>query len=153
MVLLAVFLVYAVLFSVALARAGLGLQPTGPPAVPRPSPKRLLIVGATGGTGRQLVAQALGRGFEVTALVRNPARLAIPHRHLTILQGDVLDYAAVEAAVRGQDAVLSALGHTHYFPPTQILSRGTANILRAMESSGAPRFVCETSLGIGDSAG
>jgi nucleoside-diphosphate-sugar epimerase len=69
------------------------------------------------------------------------------------LWGDVLDYASVEAAARGQQAVLSALGHKRYFWPTRILSEGTRNLLRAMDSHGVRRFVCETSLGIGDSAG
>jgi putative NADH-flavin reductase len=112
-----------------------------------------LIVGATGGTGRQLVAQALERGHAVTALVRNPSRLQLEHPHLKIVQGDVLDYASVEAAARGQEAVLSALGHKRFFYPTRILSEGTRNLLRAMEAHGVRRFVCETSLGIGDSAG
>lgn len=55
--------------------------------------------------------------------------------------------------MRGQQAVLSALGHKRYFYPTRILSEGTRNILRAMETHRVPRLVCETSLGIGDSAG
>jgi len=54
--------------------------------------------------------------------------------------------------MRGQEAVLSALGHKRFFYPTRILSAGTLNILRAMETHGVPRLVCETSLGIGDSA-
>lgn len=55
--------------------------------------------------------------------------------------------------MRDQDAVVSALGHKRFFYPTRILSRGTWNILRAMEAHGVQRLVCETSLGIGDSAG
>jgi uncharacterized protein YbjT (DUF2867 family) len=55
--------------------------------------------------------------------------------------------------MRGQEAVLSALGHKRYFYPTRILSEGTNNILRAMETHRVRRLVCETSLGIGDSAG
>ena len=55
--------------------------------------------------------------------------------------------------MRGQEAVLSALGHKRYFYPTRILSEGTRNILHSMETHGVPRLVCETSLGIGDSAG
>jgi uncharacterized protein YbjT (DUF2867 family) len=65
----------------------------------------------------------------------------------------VLDAASVDAAMQGQDAVLSALGHKRYFYPTTILSSGTRNIIRAMETHGVRRLVCETSLGIGDSAG
>jgi putative NADH-flavin reductase len=112
-----------------------------------------LIVGATGGTGRELVAQALERGYAVTALVRDPSRVRVDHPQLTVIQGDVLDSASVEAAMRGQEAVVSALGHKRFFYPTRILSEGTRNILRAMEAHGVPRLVCETSLGIGDSAG
>jgi putative NADH-flavin reductase len=112
-----------------------------------------LIVGATGGTGRQLVAQALERGYIVTALARDPSALGIQHPRLRSVPGDVLDYPSVEAAVRGQEAVISALGHKRFFRPTQILSEGTRNLLRAMEGQGVRRFVCETALGIGDSAG
>jgi uncharacterized protein YbjT (DUF2867 family) len=115
--------------------------------------RRLLIVGATGGTGRQLVSQALERGYAVTALVRDPSKLRTEHPQLTVTQGDVLDYAAVEAAARGQDAVLSALGHKRFFYPTRILSEGTRNIVRAMETHRVRRLICQTSLGIGDSAG
>ena len=114
---------------------------------------RLLIIGATGGTGRELVRQALESGHEVTAFVRTPARLRVAHERLTVVQGDVLDRASVEAAVRGHDAILSALGHKRWFYPTRILSAGTANVLGAMEASGIRRFVCETSLGLGESRG
>ncbi len=86
-------------------------------------------------------------------LVRNPSRLRIEHPRLTVVQGDVRDAAAVDAAVRGQDAVLCALGHKRFLGPTSILSAGTRNILRAMSAHGVRRLVCETSLGIGDSAG
>ena len=55
--------------------------------------------------------------------------------------------------MRGQEAVVSALGHKRFFYPTRILSEGTRNILRAMDTHAVPRLVCETSIGIGDSAG
>lgn len=150
---LRLYLAYAVLLLVALARAGYRARGAPPAGAPRPAPSRILIVGATGGTGRELVARALARGHAVTALVRNPSRLRIDHPQLTVVKGDVLDRGSVDAAVRGQDAVLSALGHRRYFYPTRILSEGTSNILHAMEAHGVPRFVCETSLGLGDSAG
>lgn len=114
---------------------------------------RVLIVGATGGTGRALVAQALERGHRVTAFARKPAKLRLQHEHLDVARGDILDYASVEAAVRGQDAVLCALGHRQWLYPTRILSEGTRNLVRAMQSHSVPRLVCETSLGVGDSWG
>jgi putative NADH-flavin reductase len=100
-----------------------------------------------------LVDRALERGHTVTAFARVPSKLAIQHERLTVVRGDVLDYASVESAVRNQDAVLSALGHKRWFFPTSILSTGTKHVVRAMESLGVKRFVCETSLGIADSRG
>ena len=152
MTLLPLFIVYAIALSAGLARAGHWSRVVPSGSAPRKRPTRVLIVGPTGGTGRQLVAQALERGFAVTALVRNPTKLRVSHPQLTVMQGDVLDSASVETAMRGQEAVVSALGHKRFFYPTRILSEGTRNILRAMDTHGIQRLVCETSLGIGDSA-
>jgi putative NADH-flavin reductase len=113
----------------------------------------LLIFGATGGTGRELVAQALEQGHHVTAFARNPAKVGIQHKNLSVLQGNVLDYDSVERAVIGKDAVLSALGHKKWFVKTTILSDGTRNIITAMEKHGVRRLICETSLGVANSRG
>jgi putative NADH-flavin reductase len=64
--------------------------------------------GATGGTGRQLVDQALEEGHAVTVLVRNPAAFSLQHERLSPVEGDVRDRARVKAVVTGQDAILSA---------------------------------------------
>lgn len=112
---------------------------------------RILIVGATGGTGRELVKQGLERGHEVTAFARRPEAVAVRHENLRVARGDVMDPASVAAAMAGQEAVLSALGHKRWFYPTRILSQGTANLLDAMAKQGVRRFVCETSLGVGES--
>lgn len=114
---------------------------------------RVLIVGATGGTGRQLVDQALERGHQVTAFARRPDRVAVSHDRLTVRQGDVLRIETILPAVEGHDAVLCALGHKKFLRPTRILSRGTANLIEAMQLEGVERLVCETSLGVGNSFG
>ena len=114
---------------------------------------KILIIGATGGTGRELVKQALEGGHHVTAFARNPAKIRVQHEHLTVLQGDVLDLSSVEKAVKGQDAVLSALGHKRWIIPSSILSEGTRNVVGAMKRHGVQRFICETSLGVGNSRG
>ncbi|HEV2842034.1 MAG TPA: SDR family oxidoreductase [Chthoniobacterales bacterium] len=114
---------------------------------------RVLVVGATGGTGRQLVQQALDQGHQVTAFVRDPSKLQIEHTNLRVVKGDVLDYASVESAMRGQSAVLSALGHKRFFYPNKIQSDGMRHILRAMKTCDVPRLICETALGIGNSVG
>jgi putative NADH-flavin reductase len=113
---------------------------------------KLLVFGATGGTGREIVAQALDQGHVVTAFVRNPTAITTKLEKLKLAQGDVLDYPSVQAAVRGQDAALSALG-VRKLRKNTILSDGTKNIIRAMEQHGVKRFVCESSLGVGDSQG
>ncbi len=153
MIILLLLMVYAVVLSIALARSGYRSGGARLSEAPPCSPVRVLIVGATGGTGRLLVAQALERGFSVTALVRNPSRLRLTHQRLSVVQGNVLDANSVDTAMRGQDAVLSALGHRRYVYPTRIQSDGTMNVLRAMARHGVRRFVCMSSLGIGDSAG
>ena len=111
---------------------------------------RVLIVGATGGTGRALVEQALERGHEVTALVRQASRLRHSHPRLAVLVGDVMRPGSLDAAVRGQDAVLSALGHKRWFYPTRILSSGTRHLIDAMRRHGVRRLVVETALGVGE---
>jgi hypothetical protein len=69
---------------------------------------------------------------------------------LTLTTSEALEHKVADLTA---DAVLSVLGHKQFLYPTRILSEGTRNILRAMETHGVRRFVCETSLGIGDSAG
>src|SRR2546426_8941695 len=113
---------------------------------------RVLIFGATGRTGRELVRQALERGHEVTAFARNPSALPIRHERLQVVQGDILDKASIERAVAGQDAVISALG-ARTLRRSTVLSEGTKNILKAMRKHGVNRFVCMSSLGVGDSRG
>src|SRR3990172_7405781 len=106
MKLLLLFLAYTIVLSAALARAGHRSQKAPSSGARRHNPSRVLIVGATGGTGRPLVTHALERGYAVTALVRDPSRLQVVHSRLTVIQGDVLDENSVEAAMRGQEAVL-----------------------------------------------
>ncbi len=110
---------------------------------------KLLIFGATRGTGHKLIEQALDQGHQVTAFVRDPAKLGIKHANLQIVQGDVMNSAAVEQAVRGQEVVLSAIGA----PPSSkdpIRAEGTRNIIRAMEKIGVRRFISLSSHGVGD---
>ncbi|GAA3924212.1 SDR family oxidoreductase [Hymenobacter algoricola] len=114
---------------------------------------KLLIFGASGATGRQLVQQALDQQFSVTAFVRSPARFTLSHPNLRVVQGDILQPETVEAAVPGHDAVLSALGVSQNRVGDTTLSDGTQTILEAMWRHGVRRFIAETSLGVGSSRG
>jgi putative NADH-flavin reductase len=113
---------------------------------------KVLIIGATGATGQILMREALAQGHEVTALARNPSALAPEDHRLRVLQGNALDVSSVEAAVAGQDAVLSALG-TRSARPTTLFSESTHNVISAMNKHGVRRLVCITGVGAGDSKG
>ncbi len=109
---------------------------------------RLLVFGATGGTGRALLNQGLEQGHQVTAFVRNPAALEA-RPGLTIVQGDVTDAAAVGRAVAGHEAVLSALGPRG--GQYGVLPGGVQNIVAAMSQAGVRRLIHVSSFGVGDS--
>jgi len=108
---------------------------------------RIAVFGATGGTGRQAVMQALALGHEVTAIVRDPDKVGIRHERLEIVRGDVLNFPSFSRSIDGQDAVLSALGVNHR-KPTTVYSEGTGNIAKAMHASGVRRLVCLSSAGL-----
>jgi putative NADH-flavin reductase len=111
---------------------------------------KLAVFGATGGTGRNIVEQALAAGHEVQALVRNPTRLSAVAKQADIIVGDVLDPAKVAATLRGVAAVAVALGSRRDSPDNTV-SAGTQNIITAMQAEGLKRLVVITSLGVGDS--
>jgi len=116
---------------------------------------RLLILGATGRTGRQLLAGALEQGHAVTALVRDMSRLDVQHPALTVREGAVTDPGAVEAAMQGQDAVLSALGSAspRELLGTELMTVSIRNVTAAMGHAGVRRIVLLSALGAGESAG
>jgi len=109
---------------------------------------RLIIFGATGGTGQQVVTQALAQGHSVTVFVRRPEAVTTQHANLTVVQGDITDQDAVQRAIPGHDVVISALG-TRGGPA--VLPEGTRNILEAMASHGVRRSLWVSSFGAGDS--
>lgn len=116
-------------------------------------PFRLLVIGATGPTGRLIVNQALARGFEVTALVRSPEKgRGLDGAKLVV--GDARDEAALREALKGRDAVVSALGTpASPFSEVTLLSTATRALVNAMQAENVSRLVCITGIGAGDSAG
>ena len=109
---------------------------------------RLAVFGASGATGKQLVDQALAAGHEVTAFVRDPAKLGVTHERLRVVKGDVSDAREVAQAVAGQDAVLSALGPAK--PDFNSMTVGARHILAAMREHGVKRLVTLTGAGVTD---
>lgn len=110
---------------------------------------KLAVFGATGGTGRHVIRQALCAGHEIRALVRSPGEIS-SCSDITVIEGDVLDPQSVATAVDGTDAVLCLLGKTPN-NPADIVSRGTEHIITAMETREINRLVVLTSMGLGAS--
>ena len=111
----------------------------------------LAIFGATGGTGRQLVEQALEEGHIVTVLVRTPSTFPQQHERLSLVQGDVRNHASVEAVVAGQDAILSALGTNQRGGPVTLCTDGIENILTAMIHRQVHRLLVVSAYGVAES--
>jgi uncharacterized protein YbjT (DUF2867 family) len=121
---------------------------------------KILVMGATGGTGRATVAQLLADGHQVTAFGRHPERTGAASDQLTLQVGDALNASDVERAVAGQDAVVVALGisenplrvrlfgpaHT----PLDVRSAGTRHAIAAMRRHGLRRLVVLSSYGVAD---
>ena len=114
---------------------------------------KILVLGATGGTGRLIVREALARGYEVTALVRSPDKARdLQGAHLIV--GDARDETALRIALKGQDAVISALGTpASPFREVTLLSTVTRSLVGAMKAEHVSRLVAITGMGAGDSAG
>ena len=110
---------------------------------------KLTIFGASGRTGKPLVEQALAEGHRVTAFVRDPSKIAVNNERLSVIEGDVGDYAAVGEAVAGADAVLSVLGHTKS-SAKDVQAVGTENIVAAMRKFDVKRLVSLTGAGVRD---
>jgi putative NADH-flavin reductase len=118
------------------------------------TPKKLLVLGATGGTGRQIVSQALDAGHHVTAFVRNPDKMEVRHDRLRFAHGDVPGGGPpLGDAVRGQDVVISALGRGQSFKADSLMQRSMPSIINAMQANHVRRFIFVSAMGVGDTSG
>jgi putative NADH-flavin reductase len=112
--------------------------------------KRVLVLGASGGTGRQVVSQALEQGYEVTAFVRRPGRMRTAHERLRIVAGDVTQATtALSSAVQGQDAVISALGVGLSLNSGDLIARSMPLVVHAMETQTVRRLIFTSAYGVG----
>jgi putative NADH-flavin reductase len=114
---------------------------------------KLAVFGATGGTGLQVVEQAVQAGHEVTVLARDPSKLGELKPRIII--GNVLEQADVNRTLEGAEAVICSLGTTSLGTtgnnPKDIVSTVTKNIIAGMKAKGIKRLMVVTSLGVGDS--
>jgi putative NADH-flavin reductase len=107
---------------------------------------KLVVLGATGGTGMEIVRQAMKRGHSVTAFVRSPERLKLFSERITVKQGNLLNGAELEQAIKGHDAIVSGFG------PRVPIAKDDENLLQqfavvltgAMLRAGVRRVVVES---------
>ncbi|QNE17267.1 SDR family oxidoreductase [Kribbella qitaiheensis] len=106
---------------------------------------RIVVFGAAGSTGRELVEQALAAGHQVVAAVRRPEKVQ-PRAGLTVVQADVADPEAVRTAVAGSDAVFSVVGGKPSRQPVSLYSTSARNIIDAMHEYGVKRLMVVSSV-------
>jgi len=112
--------------------------------------RRLAVLGATGATGRHVVEVALGRGHEVTALVRRPGSFSTAERLSEVVWTDLLDEATLASALTGADAVISTLGGAAK-GPTSVCADGIRSAVTAMDQAGVSRLVVVSAHGVAES--
>lgn len=110
---------------------------------------KVLILGATGGTGRHALAEALARGHEVSVLVRDRARLPPGSERVVVHEGDARDPETVSTAVTGQDAVICVLGVGKSLKPEGLIASVAPHIVQAITRSGVKRLVFTSAFGVG----
>ena len=138
----------ATLVSVFVTAPGVDAHETG-----EASGIKIVIIGATAKTAKELIPQALWRGHEVTALARRPYRIEhAPHERLTIVKGDVYDRDSIENALSGDEVVISVYGPRvdleSVIPETDLMSTGTTNIIEAMKKKGNTRLFATSSTSV-----
>lgn len=109
---------------------------------------KLTVFGATGGIGREIVEQALAAGHQVTAVVRDPARLAVTGPGLDVVRADLRDPDALRPAVAGREAVLSGLG-ARSRKDAGVATRLTRTVLAAVEAEGVRRLLVVSAAPVG----
>lgn len=118
---------------------------------------KLLVLGATGRTGKQIIEEAIKRGHEISAIARDPEKLK--SYDLEITPGTPYDYATVEKAVSGCDAVINTLNisrksdnpWSRLRSPKDMISKSASHAIKAMEINGIKRFVALSTIGAGRS--
>ncbi|MGC0340009.1 NAD(P)-dependent oxidoreductase [Streptomyces sp. SLBN-8D4] len=114
---------------------------------------KLLILGATGPTGRHVVDLAVRSGDSVTAFVRNPGALGDLAERVTPVTGDATSHRDLAAAAAGHDAIVSALGRGNSVRADGLFTRASVAVIGAAREVGVSRLVWLSSFGVGDTFG
>jgi putative NADH-flavin reductase len=114
---------------------------------------KIAIIGASRGIGAELLKAAIEDSHEVTALVRDPAKLNTSIPGLKVIKGDILDPSSVAEAIAGQEAICICIGIPPTRKPVDVFSRGTQNILDVIGKEMNQKLILVTGIGAGDSKG
>jgi putative NADH-flavin reductase len=111
--------------------------------------KSILLLGATGKTGKEVLNYALSKGYHVTALVRDPGKAEVNSGRITLVKGTPVNASEVRA-IQGYEAIISTLGHSD-LDPSPLMTDSIKNMVIAMKEKGVRRIVVQTGAGAGDS--
>ncbi|MFD0768228.1 NAD(P)-dependent oxidoreductase [Bacillus sp. CGMCC 1.60114] len=100
---------------------------------------KLVVVGATGNIGKQIIEEALTRGHEVTAIVRDASRVETAHEHLHVVTGDIFNVDSIAKEAANHDVLISAFGPKH--GEDEKLVEATHSLLQAAKQAGVSRLV------------
>lgn len=106
--------------------------------------EKIIVFGASGGTGKEVVQQALERGYKVTVILRNPSLFKIEHKNLTVIKGDILEPATFKNEMTGNATFISCLGIPK-IQETILYSQGVKNMVHVMKATGSRRIICISS--------
>jgi putative NADH-flavin reductase len=113
---------------------------------------KLLVLGATGKTGQQIVSQALEAGHHVTVVARDRSKVTTEHPRQQVVTGDCVTGApALAESMRGQDAVISAIGRGYSFKSEQLIAQSVPGIIAALQAANVQRLMFTSAVGVGDS--
>jgi len=114
---------------------------------------KVVIFGATGLSGKAILAEALSQHHQVTILVRNAQAVTLQDKNLTVVEGSVLDKNTVNAVLKNQDAVIQCLGvgGKGDGKPTTFVSDANKIIMEEMQKNKVPRLVAMSNIGAGNS--
>ncbi len=111
---------------------------------------KILILGATGGTGQELLSQAIGHNYEVTTLVRDPSKLKIKHPLLSVVNGNILDKKLLAQILEGKDAVISSIGVGKSLKSRNLIANAIGLLIPMMAEKKVSRLIFISAFGVGE---
>lgn len=109
---------------------------------------KITVIGANGRSGKMILEEALAKGWQVVAYLRNKAKLTIQHHNLSFVEGDAYNQEKINEATAGVDAVVSALGQSDISGEVNLMSDGMKRIIPAMQLNQVKRVIAIGGMGV-----